>query len=70
MKQIGKLAVLCAQRKDVLFQLLDGQVTVFTGQGPNRTSMSTHWADDGKINSMIYELNFGKYAETEMRRAV
>ena len=69
MKQIGNLAIICASKNDVLFQLLDGQVTVYVGQGPARTSMSAHWADDTKINNMIYELNFGRCAETEMRRA-
>ena len=69
MKQIGNLVIACTKRKDVLFQLLNEQVTVYVGQGPDRTFMSAHWANNAKINEMIYELNFGKYAETEIRRA-
>ena len=69
MNQLGNLAVAVAQRKNVLFQLLDGQVTVFVGEGPNRTSMSANWADDMKISKMIHELDSGKYTEKAMHRA-
>jgi len=69
MKQLGNLAIVCAARPNVLFQLLDGQVTVFVGQGPCKASMSSHWADDTKISEMIRELNFGRFTEENLRRA-
>jgi len=69
MKQLGNLAIVCAKRKNVLFQLLNGQVTVYVGEGPSKTYMSTHWADDEKISKMVHELNFGRYTEEEMSRA-
>ena len=69
MKQLGNLAVVCAKRPDVLFQLLNGTVTVFVGHGPARASMYAHWTDDDRIREMVRELNFGRYRETELPRA-
>ena len=50
MKQIGNLAIVCAQRPDVLMQIYGGTVS------------STAWEDDDAIQDMIRELNFGRYA--------
>lgn len=63
MKQLGNLAIVCAKRRDVLLQLLNGHVAVHIGSGPGRGMMHAAWGDDEKISKMIYELNFGKYAE-------
>ena len=36
MKQLGNLAVVCAQRPDVLMQIYGSEVSVHTGEGPER----------------------------------
>jgi len=63
MKQLGNLAIICAQRKDVLMQMLNGNVCIHLGDGPGRSVLSSEWDDDTKINAIIHELNFGKYKE-------
>ena len=62
MKQLGNLAVVCAERSEVLMQLHSGQVSVYVGAGPERTELHAAWDDDAKIDRIIYELNFGKYS--------
>jgi len=63
MKQLGNLAIVCAQRNNVLLQILNGKVTVYIGEGTERSVMHTEWTDDAKISEMVRELNFGQYAE-------
>lgn len=63
MKQLGNLAVVCAQRPEVLMQVYGSKVTVYVGVGPGRAVMHSNWDNDAEINHIIYELNFGKYAE-------
>ena len=60
MKQIGNLAIVCAQRPDVLMQI--GTVSIHVGEGPERATLSAAWEDDDTIQDMIRELNFGRYA--------
>lgn len=36
MKQLGNLAVVCAQRPDVLMQIYGSEVSVHVGEGPER----------------------------------
>ena len=62
MKQIGNLAIVCAQRPDVLMQIYGGTVSIHAGEGPERATLSTAWEDDDAIQDMIRELNFGRYA--------
>ena len=62
MKQIGNLAIVCAQRPDVLMQIYGGTVSIHVGEGPERATLSTAWEDDDTIQDMIRELNFGRYA--------
>jgi len=38
-KQIGNLASVCANRNDVLLQILNGKATVHVGQGPDKKCM-------------------------------
>ena len=59
MKQLGNLAVICAQRPELLMQLRGGLVLV---QAKNRAAMETAWNDDARIEKMIYELNFGAFS--------
>lgn len=63
MKQLGNLAIVCATRKDTLLQMLNGNVAVHLGDGPNRAVLSAEWDDDETITAIIHELNFGKYKE-------
>lgn len=62
MKQLGNLAIVCAQRPEVLLQLHGGMASVHVGEGPERTTLSTAWEDDETIQKIIHELNFGKYS--------
>lgn len=59
MKQLGNLAVICAQRPELLMQLRSGLVLV---QAKNRATMEAAWNDDARIEKMIYELNFGAFS--------
>lgn len=63
MKQLGNLAIICAQRKDILLQMQNGNVCVHLGSGHDRTVLSAEWNDDVKITALIQKLNFGKYKE-------
>lgn len=67
MKQLGNLAVVCAQRPDVLMQIYGNEVSVHVGEGPERAVLSTKWDDDETIQSIIRELNFGRYASDSQR---
>ena len=61
MKQLGNLAIICAQRRSVLLQVRDGMVSVFVGAGPDRDVFSARWDNDAEIEQIVHELNFGKY---------
>ena len=64
MKQLGNLAVICAQRPELLMlQLRDGLVSV---QAKNRAAMEAVWNDDARIEKMIYELNFGAFSQERL----
>ena len=59
MKQLGNLAVICAQRPE----LRGGLVLV---QAKNRAAMEAAWNDDTRIEKMIYELNFGAFSKERL----
>ena len=61
MKQLGNLALVCAQRPATLLQIQDGIVAVFVGSGPEREVLSASWDDYADILRIIHELNFGKF---------
>ena len=63
MKQLGNLAVICAQRPELLMQLRDGLVLV---QARNRAAMEAAWNDDTRIEKMIYELNLGAFSKERL----
>ena len=63
MKQLGNLAVICAQRPALLMQLRDGLVSV---QAKNRAAMEAAWNDDTGIEKMIYELIFGAFSKERL----
>lgn len=59
MKQLGNLAIICAQRQDVELLLHNGEVCVRIYGWP---ILRTGWDNDAAIGNTIHELNFGKYA--------
>ncbi|WP_148509909.1 hypothetical protein [Hungatella hathewayi] len=61
MKQLGNLAVVCAQRPDVLLQIQGSVVSLHVGTGPQKRSIALAWDNDRKITELIRELNFGRY---------
>jgi len=63
MLEIGNLAIVCAQKKDVSFQIYEGTVTVHLGRGSNHKSLTTHWTDNEKIKEFVYELNHGRFKD-------
>ena len=65
MKQLGNLAIVCANRPEVLMQIYGGKVAVLVGAGPDRAVMFTTWDDDAEITRIIHDLNFGKYKSKE-----
>ena len=68
MKQLGKLAVVCAAKGDVLLQIHNGVESVHYGAGPTRETATARWDDDEAISAIVYELNFGKGAEQRKER--
>ena len=46
MKQLGNLAIICAQRPELLMQLRGGLVSV---QAKNHVTMEAAWNDDVRI---------------------
>lgn len=62
MKQLGNLAMVCAQRPEVMMQLHGGRVSVYVGAGPERAVMDSSWDNDTEISRIVQELNFGSCA--------
>lgn len=62
MKQLGNLAIVCAQRKDVTLRIEQGRVMVLLDGTYAPTAFSADWDDDETILSVIHELNFGRCA--------
>lgn len=62
MKQLGNLAIVCAQRRSVQFVVESGEVRVTIRNFPGSPSYYLRWDDDKKIEEVIHELNFGRYA--------
>ena len=61
-KQVGNLAIICAQRPDVRVEIKNGHVFVTIGKDGGDAFMSCPWHDDTLIDQMICELNFGIYS--------
>lgn len=66
MKQLGNLAMVCAQRPDVLMMLYDGEAAVYVFNDLGRAVMNCAWGNDTEISRIIHELNFGRYAPQNM----
>ena len=65
MKQLGNLAIVCAQRKDVIMNLENGVVSVSAGNKADVHSLSANWDDDLGITTIIHALNFGDLSDTK-----
>ena len=64
MMQVGNLAIVAAKHKDCMLQIYDGQVSVHTGSGNEKRTLSCDVNDDEYIDKIISYLNFG----TEMAK--
>lgn len=62
MKQLGNMAIVCAQRPEILMMVANGAVTVCVGSGPERNALTAKCNDDAEISRIITNLNFGEYA--------
>lgn len=62
MKQLGNLAIVCAQRKDVTLRIEQGRVMVLLDGTYAPAVFSAYWDNDETILSIIHELNFGRCA--------
>lgn len=62
MKQLGNLAMACAQRRGVQLVIESGEVRVTIHSFPGSPSYYLRWDDDKKIEEVVHELNFGRYA--------
>ena len=61
MKQLGNLAIICANRSDVMLQVSNGKAMVNVGYGPDKATICSDWDDDQQINKIVHELNYGKF---------
>lgn len=61
MKQLGNLAVICAKRKDTIFLMRNGMVSVIVHHinGNGTKTLDAKWDDDEAIEGVCHELNFG-----------
>ena len=67
MKQLGNLAVVCAQRPRCADADLWQRGKRTHRRGPERAVLTAKWDDDETIQSIIRELNFGRYAPDRER---
>ena len=63
MKQLGNLAIVCAQRNDLAFLMRYGEILIEVRRKKPFQTLSVAWDDDEAIVRVIHELNFGKYAK-------
>lgn len=61
MRELGNLAIVCAQRPDVLMQTYKGRVTVQVYSGLERNAFHLDWSNDKAVQDIIHELNHGAY---------
>lgn len=65
MMRLGNLAIVAANHKDCMLQIYDNEVTVHTGQGSERKSISCDVSDNDYIEKIIAFLNFGTRIDNE-----
>lgn len=59
MRELGNLAIICAQRPDVLMQTYKGRVTVQVYRGQERNAFHADWNNDKAVQDIVHELNHG-----------
>jgi len=59
MMQLGNLAIVAAKHKDCMLQIFDNGVSVHTGTGNERKTISCSVTDNEYIKKIIAYLNFG-----------
>ena len=67
MMQLSNLAIVAANHNNCMLQIYDNEVTVHTGQGTERKSISCDVRDNEYINKIIAYLNFGTEIKTEVK---
>ena len=65
MKQLGNLAIICAQRQDIVLLLQRGKVSVYRETLAEPSRLSAAWDNDAEIEKIIHELNFGVFSAKE-----
>ena len=68
MMQLGNLAIVATKHNNCMLQIYDNKVTVHTGQGTERRSLSCNINDNDSINKIIAYLNFGNEFKQEEKR--
>lgn len=68
MMQLGNLAIVAANHNNCMLQIYDNEVTIHTGQGTERRSLSCSVNDNDSINKIISYLNFGTEFKQEEKR--
>ena len=61
MKQLGNLAIVCAQRENTLLMVQHGRIKVVTYQHGGYITLHADWDDDDAISAIIRDLNFGRF---------
>lgn len=67
MMQLGNLAIVAAKHKDCMLQIYDNKVTLHTGQGTERKSISCNVNDNEYVDKIIAYLNYATKIETEAK---
>lgn len=62
MKQLGNLAIVCAQRENTLLMVQHGRIKVVTYRHGGYITLHADWDDDDAISAIIRDLNFGRFA--------
>lgn len=68
MMLLGNLAIEVAKHKACMLQIYDGDVTVYTGQGSERKSLSCGTDDNENINKIIVYLKSESELKQEVKR--
>ena len=63
MKQLGNLAIICAQRPELQKHHRGGQVSV---QGKNPAAIKAAWDHVARHEKIINELNFGTFSKERL----
>ena len=68
LKQLGNLAVTCAERNNVKLEVFNRCITLRICQPPKEIIHCIAWDDDRTVSRLIYELNHGCYMPPKVRK--